>query len=885
MLRERENETTLLRASLQRARHGGGGLLAFSGPFGIGRSALLADAASAAREQGVRVLRAVATTPERDIPFGVLTQFSCCTTESEVGPDFTTMRDGLLTSGEPVLLLVDDLQCADVESLRWIDRLCGALGNSRVLVVVAHRDGQAATDPALFARVLDRAAHRRALPPLSAEAVGAVVRDVFGVPGDARFIAACHRMSHGRPLLLQAIACGLRDSGKRSGESDVDSVWSLRPSVVAERARAALSAQPEPVLATARAVALLDAAEPARLAELAELDPAECADTIDALVALGVLTDPERPRFAHPVISDAVEGGLTPEQLSEWHRRAARLLQADRRPVEVVAEHLLASDASQGEWTTGVLHAAGRRALDRGDVPAAIRCLRRALLACPTAGADRSVLLADLAEAERSSAPVAAMRHLSQALPRFASTGQRAAALAEVPPMLLAVAPLSMHAAFEEYRTHEELDPAVVLAIDTRMRAARLGDPGWCADTRERFDELTPDDQVDPERAAVLLYAATLTGSDVEAVLPWARRALASGTEPRQAFGTVTLAARALALADEVGEADKWMAEVTAALGDRGERAAERLIIDAERAAVLVRACRYAEAVALAESTLRRCDPALVSVVSRCFETLATVVLDAVDTGAAARALARHRDWDQAVQVWVRELRDAALAVSLQDLGSALEHLLECGREQERLGWSNPCLLPWRSWAALLYHRLRRTEPAVELISEEYRRAVAWGAPSGVGRALRVWGAVTEGDAGTELFRRAVEVLRGGGPAGTLELAKAHLMLGRRLLGSDRLEAAARLNEGDELAASCGVPRLRSVDEIAGDGPGTQAELTRAELRIAKLVAGGLGNQQIATELGVSSRAVEKHLTKVYRKLGVAGRAGLAELADSLDAG
>jgi DNA-binding NarL/FixJ family response regulator len=55
----------------------------------------------------------------------------------------------------------------------------------------------------------------------------------------------------------------------------------------------------------------------------------------------------------------------------------------------------------------------------------------------------------------------------------------------------------------------------------------------------------------------------------------------------------------------------------------------------------------------------------------------------------------------------------------------------------------------------------------------------------------------------------------------------------------------------------------------AGEG------LTPAQQRVAELVTAGLSNREIADELYMSLRTVETHLTKVYRELGVRGRAQL----------
>jgi DNA-binding CsgD family transcriptional regulator len=54
---------------------------------------------------------------------------------------------------------------------------------------------------------------------------------------------------------------------------------------------------------------------------------------------------------------------------------------------------------------------------------------------------------------------------------------------------------------------------------------------------------------------------------------------------------------------------------------------------------------------------------------------------------------------------------------------------------------------------------------------------------------------------------------------------------------------------------------------------------TPAELRTARMAAGGLSNRAIAQALFVSAKTVETQLSHAYAKLGIAGR---SELASSL---
>ena len=60
--------------------------------------------------------------------------------------------------------------------------------------------------------------------------------------------------------------------------------------------------------------------------------------------------------------------------------------------------------------------------------------------------------------------------------------------------------------------------------------------------------------------------------------------------------------------------------------------------------------------------------------------------------------------------------------------------------------------------------------------------------------------------------------------------------------------------------------------------------LTSAEQRVARLVAAGRSDDEVAAELGLDADAVPAHLSAVFRKLGTRSRAELrAQLAAAID--
>jgi DNA-binding CsgD family transcriptional regulator len=190
-----------------------------------------------------------------------------------------------------------------------------------------------------------------------------------------------------------------------------------------------------------------------------------------------------------------------------------------------------------------------------------------------------------------------------------------------------------------------------------------------------------------------------------------------------------------------------------------------------------------------------------------------------------------------------------------------------------------------RPGAALALLRLGERERARELADAELVDARAFGAPRGLGIALRVAGLAHGGQQGLELLGESAAVLRASPAA--LERAHSLAEMGAALRrAGHRAAAREQLAEALDLAARCGARPLadRAREELKATGARPRREwrtgveaLTPSELRVARLAAEGKTNREIAHALYVTLKTVERHLQRAYGKLDIAGRAELPQ--------
>jgi DNA-binding NarL/FixJ family response regulator len=65
---------------------------------------------------------------------------------------------------------------------------------------------------------------------------------------------------------------------------------------------------------------------------------------------------------------------------------------------------------------------------------------------------------------------------------------------------------------------------------------------------------------------------------------------------------------------------------------------------------------------------------------------------------------------------------------------------------------------------------------------------------------------------------------------------------------------------------------LEDETEAGGAQPPFAAALTSRELEVLRLLAAGLTNREIAVRLVISEHTVHRHVTNLYRRLGVSSR-------------
>ncbi|MEU5206245.1 helix-turn-helix transcriptional regulator [Streptomyces pseudogriseolus] len=179
-------------------------------------------------------------------------------------------------------------------------------------------------------------------------------------------------------------------------------------------------------------------------------------------------------------------------------------------------------------------------------------------------------------------------------------------------------------------------------------------------------------------------------------------------------------------------------------------------------------------------------------------------------------------------------------------------------------------------------------------VVESFALWAACGAdPQAPSQLLRCRALLAAPDTADELYRRALD--RHDDTAGDFERARTELLYGKWLRRRRRLrEARTRLEEARLGFERCGA-RLwaqQAADELraggaapaaapaVSPGAGDLARLTPQQLRIARYVAGGATNREVALSLSVSTRTVDYHLRNVFATLGLRSRVELVRLVE-----
>jgi DNA-binding CsgD family transcriptional regulator len=919
---EREAELDALEDAVSGLAEGTGRVVVLDGAAGLGKTALLEQAAAIAAQSGCRVRRVAPGPHERAFPFGVvrtlleaplLDASASERTKLLDGAAATAgamLLDGTLPPGEdatpiahsvfwlcsrlaqrrPLVLLVDDAQWSDRPSLEVISYLARRIDDLPMVVVVAARTGdpRAATD---LLSVLGgvRSASVLRPQPLSPRGAARLIRRA--APDASMAVCLeCHRSVAGNPWLLselgrQVAAHGPAAVGDRGPGGPPVSADTL------DTVRRLLAELPERDRAAAAALAVIgDDASAHAVAAIAGLALAELAVARESLAAAGIF-GAEGEHFAHPLIAAAIRESIASTERERLHRESARILASLGAPAGVVAGHVLHCRPRRDREVSALLQRAAAQAARRGAPETAATYLERALSERAPAD-DRGRILAQLATVGFHAGLPDSRRRLRDALAEAGDLASRVDVLTRLAALGVARGDDPGISDLLE-RLALETEPELRLAIDAATLDALMTIPARHAERARLAMSIEPTDTTDPLlRRTVLAHRAWLAaelgapGADTAAAL--ALEAMADGLLLGEAWqGTAYhLCVLVLVITGRVAEARKAIDDLREEASVRGSR---RLRATAAWYAseLALRTGQVAEAERHAAEALKLGDDEIRS----CIVGAAGVLVSALTERAAfqearevlhAHALDGHLGASPA-EIGVLHAR-ARLCLAQGDFERAYAEASEAGARSAQLGRPNPAWGGWRSTAALALAHLGRRPEAGVLAMAELELAQEFGAPVPIARALHAR-AVSEPDdsARLGLCERALELL--DGEDAVLESVRLRLehgstlaRMGRRVEGRDALRPA--LADADAAGASLLAKRARRELVATGMRPRRAAfegaaSLTPRQRQICELAAAGKGNKAISRELFLSIKTVETHLAAAYRKLGVSTRSGL----------
>ncbi len=897
----REAELAAVEAFLEDARPGAAAFV-LEGAAGVGKTTVWEEAVARVRARGIKLLVARPSSEEARFGFSALADLLAGVDRAAIDllppPQRRALEAALLVgdgaggvdaravsaavlgvlaalaAGGPVVVAVDDVQWLDPASAGALAYAARRLRSASVHILLTRRTP--GTRPSAIERAIDSTSLD--VPALSFGAIGRVLHLRLGVTFSRATSLRIYEASGGNPLFALELA---RVVDLRRGRLDAADDVELPAAV-----ETALGERLATLSAPARRALL--AAELAGTASAAELETAVGADAIDAAETAGVVRDVDgRLRPSHPLVGAAAKARARPAEL----RRLHRMLAGTAADPERVARHLALAQRVPDEETAAVVAAAASHAARRGAAASAAELGEYALRLTPRASDERVERLLAAAAYRLAAGELLAACDLLEpeldGLPRGPARA-RAMLLLNNADSELALSSDFLAAALDESRDHPSLHATILatLAANTAVaRVERVREATEWAEEAVRLAAEAGDPEAELFALTRVMWLHGLLGEPSDAELARYRT-----LEPEASVPILNSAGRAIAVrgiwrGDHNGAREE-LHDLLRLADERGE-AESYFVIRLHLCELELRAGRFETVAALLEEWAVQSEEPAGGPASfiRCAAQLAAGRGDVENARrlaaeAIAVADATHTPWQRLEAQ--RALGTAELLAGRP--AAAVDTLLPVWEHVRREGVDDPGAFPVAPELVEALAATGELERADAVAAELLALAEAQDHPWGLAAAARARGHVLVARREDALAASALE--EAAARYGDLDLpfdrARTLVALGaarRRLkqvrAGREALEEAAAVLS--ELGADGWAERARA--ELARfSGRRGASGLTPTEERVVDLVVRGLSNRQVAAELVVSVSAVERHLTRIYRKLGVRGRSELARL-------